>query len=96
MIVSLVPYFTRLIQQVENSEISNQGTDKNGFFLPTRAVLLRHLTLLKDLHAKPLARQMVRDSWSYVAAELPPEWLNPTPEEKAELKNILGEPSKRS
>jgi hypothetical protein len=94
--MSLAPYFSRLIRKVEESDISNQGTDKNGFFLPTRAVLLRHLTLLKDLHAKPLARQMVRDSWNFVATELPPEWLMPSPEEQTELRDLFGDAARSS
>ena len=87
--MSLTGYFDKLITRVEDSDIGNNGTDKNGFFLPTRAVLLRHLRLLKELHAKPLARPMVRDSWKYVAAELPPEWLVLSSAEKEELQKIL-------
>lgn len=89
--MGLADYFEKLIARVEASDIGNNGTDKNGFFLPTRAVLLRHLKLLKDLHAKPLARPMVKDSWRYVSDELPPEWLVLSADEKIELQTILGE-----
>lgn len=81
-------YFEKLIDRV-NKEISNQGKDENGFFKPTRDVLLRHLNLLKDLHAKPLAKPMVKGAWQYVSENLPPDWLVLTAEEKNQLKKIL-------
>ena len=88
--MSLKAYFESLIQKVESSEIQNNGKDDNGFFKPTRALLLRHLTLLKDLHGKPLAQPMVKDSWQFVVANLPPEWLVLAPDQKQELSLILG------
>lgn len=87
--MSLENYFKKLIAKVEESDISNQGKDKDGFFKPTRTILLRHLNLLKDLHAKPLAKQMTKASWQYVIENIPPEWLILTPEEKTELKKML-------
>jgi hypothetical protein len=84
----LAPYFQKLIDRVEK-EISNQGKDENGFFKPTKAVLLRHLNVLKDLHGKPLAKDMVKGAWEYVSENLPPEWLVLTPDEKAALKKLL-------
>lgn len=89
--MSLEKFFCDLITRVENSnEISNAGTDKDGFYKPTRTILLRHLQLLKDLHAKPLAKQMVRASWQEVVELLPPEWLVMEPAEREEFKRILG------
>lgn len=88
--MSLETYFQSLIERVEKSEISNQGKDDNGFFKPTRSILLQKLNMLKDLHAKPGARPMVQAAWAYVSAELPPEWLVLDSEQKAELKRILG------
>lgn len=88
--MALAEYFTRILKRVEESdEIQNDGKDKNGFYLPTRTLLLRHLNLLKDLHGKPAARAMIRDSWAFVVQHLPPEWLVLEPDEKAELKRIL-------
>jgi hypothetical protein len=87
--MSLENYFRKLIQKVEDSDISNQGKDKDGFFKPTRTILLRHLQLLKDLHGKPLAKNMTKASWQYVVENVPPEWLVLTSEEKAELKEML-------
>ena len=87
----LKSYFSDLISKVESSdEISNAGKDDNGFYKPTRTVLLRHLNLLKDLHDKPRAREMVKASWAAVVKEVPPEWLVLEGENKAELKKILG------
>ncbi len=88
MSVSLEPYFQKLIERVE-LEISNQGKDENGFFKPTKTILLRHLNTLKDLHNKPLAKDIVKASWQYVTENLPPEWLILTPDQKAELKKVL-------
>ncbi|MES3039004.1 MAG: hypothetical protein V4736_13945 [Bdellovibrionota bacterium] len=88
--MSLENYFSSLIKRVEDSDIDNQGKDKNGFFKPTRTILLRHLNLIKDLHQKPNAKGMVKASWAKVVEELPPEWLILSEEEKKELKNILG------
>lgn len=88
--MSLTNYFEKLIQKVEESdEISNAGKDAEGFYKPTRTILLRHLNLLKDLHGKPLAKKMVQGSWEYVLEHVPPEWLTASSEEKAELKKML-------
>ncbi len=89
--MSLDAYFTALIKRVEESdEISNQGKDKNGFYKPVRTILLRHLQLLKDLHAKPNAKSMVKASWEAVVEVLPPDWLVLTDAEKKEFQKILG------
>lgn len=88
--MSLTKYFASLIKRLEESdEVTNAGKDENGFFKPTRTILLRQLNLLKDLHDKPRARVMVRDAWKSVSQELPPEWLVLSVEEKAELRKIL-------
>lgn len=88
--MSLDHYFQSLIQKVESSDvIQNNGKDENGFFLPTRTVLLRHLQLLLDLHAKPRAKDRVKDSWKFVVEHMPPEWLVLEGPEKSELKKIL-------
>lgn len=87
--MSLEIYFKNLIEKVEASDISNQGKDKDGFYKPTRTILLRHLNLLKDLHAKPLAKQMTKASWTYVVENVPPDWLVLSPENKASLKKML-------
>lgn len=89
--MALESYFQNLLDRVENSDIGNNGTDKNGFFLPVRTLLLRHLQLLKDLHAKPNARSMVRTSWKFVVDHLPPDWLILNSEQKKELQKILEE-----
>jgi hypothetical protein len=89
--MDLENYFSNLIKRVEDSDMSNNGTDKDGFFKPTRTVLIRHLQLLKDLHPKPLAQTMVKNSWAYVVENTPPAWLVLNEDEKAELKKILGE-----
>src|ERR1700744_4729958 len=93
--MSLDAYFQALIKRVEESEIGNLGTDKNGFFKPTRTVLLRHLNLLKDLHGKPRAQAMVRTAWAHVVEDLPPAWPPLTQSKKAELKKLLGEYPRR-
>lgn len=88
--MSLKSYFTELISKVEKSEtISNGGKDDNGFYKPTKTVLLQNLNLLKDLHSKPGAKQMVQASWKAIVKDLPPEWLVLGEEEKIELKKIL-------
>lgn len=88
--MSLETFFADLIKKVEESEeISNAGKDKDGFYKPTRTILLRHLQLLKDLHAKPLAKSMVQASWQEVVELLPPEWLVLPPEDREEFKRIL-------
>lgn len=89
--MSLEQFFTNLIQKAEASEeITNAGTDDEGFYKPTRTILLRHLQLLKDLHKKPLAKPMLKQSWSYVVEHVPPEWLVPSnKEDQDELKKIL-------
>jgi hypothetical protein len=87
----LEKYFQALIERVESSDLTNQGKDKDGFFEPTRAMVLQRLNLIKDLHSKPNphARGMVKTSWQYLVEHLPPEWLVLGTEEKAELKKIL-------
>lgn len=88
--MSLKEYFSGLISKVEASaEITNAGKDDSGFYKPTRTILLRDLNLLKDLHAKPLARPMVKSAWESVVKELPPEWLVLSDNDKDELKKIL-------
>lgn len=82
-------YFSSLIEQVEASDIQNNGKDKNGFFEPTRAMLLQRLNLLKDLHTKPGAKPMVRSAWQYVVEKLPAEWLILDEPSKIELRKIL-------
>ncbi|UXR63894.1 hypothetical protein EZJ49_12550 [Bdellovibrio bacteriovorus] len=88
--MSLEAYFQKLIEQAESSEeISNAGKDKDGFYKPTKTILLRHLNLLRDLHGKPLAKKMCQASWAYVTEHVPPEWLIAGPEEKQALKKML-------
>lgn len=87
--MGLEAYFASLIEQVEASDIQNNGKDKNGFFEPTRAMLLQRLNLLKDLHSKPGAKSMVQNAWQYVVEKLPPEWLVLEESQKQELKKIL-------
>lgn len=90
--MSLEQYFQDLIERVEASEeIHNGGKDKNGFYKPTRMIVLRNLQLLKDLHQKPLAKAMVKTAWQAVVEELPAEWLKLGATEKSELKKILGD-----
>jgi hypothetical protein len=89
--MSLEQFFTNLIDKAEASEeITNAGTDDEGFYKPTRTILLRHLQLLKDLHKKPLAKPMLKQSWAYVVEHVPAEWLIPTnKEDQDELKKML-------
>jgi hypothetical protein len=87
--MSLENYFQKLIIKVEESDISNQGKDRDGFYKPTRTILIRHLNLLKDLHGKLLAKKMTKASWEYVVEHVPPEWLALNDSEKAELKEML-------
>jgi hypothetical protein len=87
--MSLDQYFQSLIHKVEESEIQNNGKDRNGFFEPTRAMLLQKLNLLRDLHGKPRAQVMVKQAWEYVVEHLPPEWLVLDAKEKSELQKIL-------
>ena len=87
--MSLQDYFVGLIARVEASDIQNNGTDKDGFYKPTRALLLRHLNVMKDLHGKPLAKPMLKASWKFVVEHLPPDWLVLSESDKAELKKIL-------
>ncbi|AHI05793.1 hypothetical protein BDW_06435 [Bdellovibrio bacteriovorus W] len=83
-------FFADLILKVESSEeITNQGKDGSGFYKPTRTIVLRHLNLLKDLHAKPLAKEMLRSSWSAVVEILPPEWLILSKEDGDALRKAL-------
>jgi hypothetical protein len=91
--MSLETYFKNLIAKVENSEeITNAGKDAEGFYKPTRTILLRHLNLLKDLHAKPLAKPMLQASWKFVVEHVPPEWLILEGDEKSALKKMLETP----
>lgn len=89
--MSLEQFFSELIQKAEDSEeITNAGKDDEGFYKPTRTILLRHLQLLKDLHKKPLAKPMLKQSWAYVVEHVPAEWLVPgSKEDQAELKKML-------
>lgn len=90
--MGLEVYFKKLIQRVEETDdIQNNGKDKDGFFLPTRSVLLQRLHLLKDLHAKPGAKIMVQKAWDFVVENVPPEWLELSEEDKASLQKILGD-----
>ena len=92
--MSLKNYFSDLILRVQNSdEITNAGKDDNGFFKPTRSVLLQNLHLLRDLHDKPRAREMVKAAWNTVVKDLPPDWLTLSADEKKELKSILQDSS---
>ncbi len=87
--MSLEKYFSELLRKVEESDLQNNGKDKNGFFEPTRALVVQRLNLLKDLHAKPAAKAMVQAAWEYVVEKLPPEWLVLSEPEKSELQRIL-------
>ncbi len=88
--MGLKDYFSSLLSKVEASaEITNAGKNEDGFYKPTRTVLIRHLNLLRDLHDKPMARQMVKDAWQEVVKELPPEWLIMNEQDKQDLKKIL-------
>jgi hypothetical protein len=88
--MTLKDYFTSLIQKVESSDaIHNGGKDESGFYKPTRTIILQKLNLLRDLHAKPLARPMVRDAWKEVVNALPPEWLILEEPLRSELRAIV-------
>lgn len=88
--MGLEVFFQSLIEKVEASgEITNESKDSNGFYKPRKTIVLRHLHLLKDLHAKPMAKEMVKSSWRAVVDELPPEWLIPEPQDRETLKKIL-------
>ena len=88
--MSLENYFTALIQKVESSDhVTNAGKDKNGFYKPTRSIVLRNLQLLKDLHGKPRASSMVKAAWEIVSAELPADWLILELDDKMALAKIL-------
>ena len=87
--MSLDSYFSSLIAKVESSELSNQGKNPDGFFEPTKAVVLQRLNMLKDLHGKPAAKPMLRDAWKYVVEHVPPEWLVLNDEQKKALKKAL-------
>jgi hypothetical protein len=89
--MALDTYFSRLLERINASDIQNNGKDDNGFYKPTRELLIRHATLLRDLHAKPLAKPMVKSSWAFVVANAPPEWLVLEPEDRILLKNMLTE-----
>lgn len=89
--MSLEQFFKDLIARAEASEdITNAGTDNEGFYKPTRTILLRHLQLMKDLHKKPLAKPMLKSSWAYIIEHVPADWLLPESEEdREELRRIL-------
>jgi hypothetical protein len=87
--VGLEKYFQALIQKVEDVEFEYQNKDKDGFFEPTRVLVLQKLHMLKDLYVNQNAKPMLKPAWQYVVANLPPEWLILTEEEKLELKKIL-------
>ena len=89
-LVGLQTYFTTLLERVEDSpEIDNGGKDAEGFYFPTRSVLLQKLNMLKDLSANERAKPMLKTAWAFVVETVPPEWLVMTPEEKSELKKML-------
>ncbi|MES2856640.1 MAG: hypothetical protein V4692_12290 [Bdellovibrionota bacterium] len=87
--MGLTKYFDHLLQKVEASDIDNGGKDDNGFYRPTRSILIQKLNMLKDLHASPGAKPMLKDAWKVVTETLPPEWLVLSDEDKAEMKRIL-------
>lgn len=90
---TLRDYFKALIERVEASdEIHNGGTDKNGFYKPTRTIILKQLNLLKDLHDKPRAHPMVKGAWESLVEEMPPEWLVIPEKLREELARILKGP----
>ncbi len=87
--MSLESYFKNLIDKVEASEeITNQGKDADGFYKPTRTILLRHLHILKDLHTKLLAKPMLKTAWKYVTEYIPSDWLILNEDDKKDLKEI--------
>ena len=90
---NLTGYFSHLIERVESSDIQNNGKDDDGFFKPTRAVLLQRLHLLRDLHVNVQksahAKTMVRSAWKYIVENLPPEWLVLDQNQRQLLKKIL-------
>jgi len=87
----LSEYFSQLLKRVEANEdvVSNQGKDNEGFYKPTRTILLRHINLLRDLNEKPLAKPMLKTAWEYVVEHLPPEYLVLNEEQKSALKKML-------
>lgn len=88
--MNLEPYFQNLIDRLNSTEdVTNAGKDSGGFFEPTRAVLLQKLSILRDLHAKPNAKPMVRQAWEYVIHNLPPEWLILDADQKVAIKKML-------
>lgn len=88
--MSLTEFFNSLIAKVEASEeITNAGKDEGGFYRPTRTIILRNLTMMRDLHAKPLAKPMLKGAWASLSKDLPAEWLIPSASDAAELKKIL-------
>lgn len=88
--MELDAYFQSLIDRVENSDaVTNGGKDKEGFYLPTRSILLQKLHILRDLHAKKNAKPMVKDAWAFVVENLPPDWLVLDKNQKTALKEIL-------
>jgi hypothetical protein len=88
--MSLKNYFSELIEKVESSnEITNAGKDRNGFYKPQRTIIIRHLSLLRDLYDKPRAKPMVINAWKEVVDQIPFEWLALNEPEKSELQKIL-------
>jgi len=89
--MGLKQYFSQLIELVEKSDINNQGKDENGFFKPTRTIILRNLNLLRDLYDKPRAKHMVQTAWKVIVKELPPDWLILNEEDKKELQKVIAD-----
>jgi hypothetical protein len=87
--MELKQYFESLLERLENSDIQNNGKDRNGFFEPTRDMLFQKLSMLRDLHTKPNAKPMLKSAWEYIVTHVPPEWLVLSPEQKRELKKML-------
>lgn len=87
--MDLESYFNSLLKKIEESDIGNNGKDEGGFFKPTRTLLVRHVTLLRDLHKKPNAKPMLKSSWQFIVENAPPEWLVLSPEQKSQLTEIL-------
>jgi hypothetical protein len=87
--MDLKDYFNSLIKRLEESDIQNNGKDRNGFFEPTREMLFQRLSILRDLHLKPNAKPMLRTAWEYVVDHVPPEWLILNDQLKQDLKKML-------
>ncbi len=87
--MSLDKYFESLMKRIEDSDLRFESKDKDGFFEPTRVILLQKIALLRDLHSKPNAKPMLKSAWQYVVDHVPPDWLILSSDEKQELKKIL-------